>query len=233
MKPLCFLLLASLALASGVEAAKRPASRPTTAPALVDLAPLEAAVGEARVTLTTVKNTAVAQWQVSAEFLELKADADAKRVALETARAGNDPKAKLDASAAYNKARLGLEAETKRVVGTATQVQERALAAALASLDQAKRENVKRAADALANDPMEKAIREERILVGMTEAQVARIFHYQVRETRTPEGVSREYQERYPQQALVGGVVAGGGIKRRVTIWFVDGKVVDFQDSNR
>jgi hypothetical protein len=96
-----------IGLASVAVAVDKPATRSSTTAPSMTVATVEA---EMRATaFAKVFAAARSAWEATPEYTALKAEADEKRAALESARAGNDSQAKLAASAAYNQARIALQ----------------------------------------------------------------------------------------------------------------------------
>jgi multidrug efflux pump subunit AcrA (membrane-fusion protein) len=230
-----------------------PASRPTTrpggaAPALIDVKPLEERIDAARAGVDRAKADARARWEASDDYRRAAAQVERSNTALESARAGDDAKAKLDASKAYNDARTFLAKIGMDKLANAGEREIAALREAEAALASAREENRRRED----SDPVRQAIRSRKVLRGMTREQVETMFGKPVSTTDEPTrttavfrvwGVpgsgaridtdSVEAVQVDPGRTAFNGPRAGDErrrLEREIIVTFVRDKVVDFQD---
>jgi hypothetical protein len=138
-------------------------TRPTTAPSVEDLA---VAVEVAKTVLAAATAKAEREAMASDPYKTLAAEVEAARAALEEARRSGTPQERLDASSAYNKARLALEPIVPEAVKNAPEViaATRGLRIAESALS-ARQQAIREAEE---NDPINVAIREKRLVLGMT-----------------------------------------------------------------
>ncbi len=105
----------------GATPAPRPAPADAVAPqpsSTPDRATLEAAARDAERALAQARAFAVAKLKSSPRFATQQADVDKLEAVLKHARATGSPQEKIDASAAWNKARLALDKEYEAVLLT-------------------------------------------------------------------------------------------------------------------
>lgn len=138
-------------------------TRPTTAPSVEDLT---VAVEVAKTVLSAATAKAERDAMASDAYKTLAAEVEAARAALEEARRSGTPQERLDASSAYNKARLALEPIVPEAVKNAPEViaATRGLRIAESALS-ARQQAIREAEE---NDPINVAIREKRLVIGMT-----------------------------------------------------------------
>jgi hypothetical protein len=194
-------------------AAEKPASRPATLPAKIDLRPFEDRVEKAKEDLAKATAEARIKWESSETYKSLRATVDKLLADLNEARAGTDPQRKLNASAAYNNARLKLEKEEKAAMDVAKQAGE--LKVAEDQLKIATTENAKRQTAADDADPIRQAMRKKTLAKGMTKEQVLQIFEYVDQTVQTENGERVTFIEE-------------ADLPRTAYVTFVNGKVTAF-----
>jgi hypothetical protein len=172
-------VLLSLAVTSRA-AETQPATRPTTVELRGDLLKAQAdlAAAVARATL---------DFDNSPAGKPLVAEVAARKAALELARVNGTPQERLDASAAFNRARQTLDDARDKALKASDTVlaaqahvasAKAALAAAVA--DEKAKAAAKQAADEerARNDPVRIAIRKHQVIKGMTDDQVKQAMHF-------------------------------------------------------
>jgi len=194
--------------------AAAPTTKPTTNPTGIDLRPLIHEVDLARKDLASAKEEAMRKWEASTECRDLKAVVVEKRALLEKARENGTPKEKLDASAAYNQARSKFE--TSEAKATATPEADANLSKSLGKLHEAEREIERAVKRQEENSPIAKAIRDQKLIKGMTKADTRKVFRY------TVETIQRDDREILELQD-------DSQLPRRATCVFVNGKLVSWE----
>jgi hypothetical protein len=150
-------MLISLLAAICAVAAVDP--KPTSQPTLDDF---KQAVVVAEQTARQAEDAAVAAFHHTPEYRDAKAQADAAKERLDAARASGTAQEKLDASRLFVSANESIKKMEKRAAATDPQA-----VAAMRAADQARRALAIREE----NDPVLKAVREHRVVAGMTEEQ--------------------------------------------------------------
>lgn len=225
-----------------------PATRKaTTKPVMIDLKPLEEEVATAQSALEKAKAEAKTKWESSDDYKQLRGEVERTRLGLEKARAGDDAKAKLDASKVYNDARLALAKADAAHLRNAGQDE-------TATVDQAKaklKDAIQHNRDVEENSPTRVAMREKRVMNGMTRDQLLEMFGKPVETTESPRGTVCVYQvkgpalatdhpERYRAQQFDPSTTAINRpetefpleVKREIIVTFRGDVVVDFRDTN-
>jgi hypothetical protein len=238
-----FLVVVLCLFVGGAAPATRKA---TTKPAMIDLRPLEEDVAAAQSAVENAKAEARAKWEASDDYKQLKGEAERTRLALEKARGGDDAKAKLDASKVYNDARLALAKADAARLRNVGQEETAAVDRAKAKLQQAIQHN----RDVEENSPIRVAMREKRVMNGMTRDQLLEMFGKPVEATESPRGTICVYQvkgpalvtdhpERYRAQQFDPSTTAINRpenefpleVKREIVVTFRGDVVVDFRDT--
>lgn len=153
-------------------------TQPATQPSMIDL---KADLTIAQTNLALAQDRATQDLENSPAGKPLVAEVAAKQAALEQARATGTPQDRLDASAAFNRARKALDDARAEALKKSKDVMEAqmkfaaasaALAAAVAD-EKAKAEAKQSAEDEKArNDPVRVAIQKHQVIKGMTDNQV-------------------------------------------------------------
>lgn len=162
----CLLLLA---------AGAKPATQPTTKPAAVSAA--EKAVKDAEIHLRKAEAACITNLSKTTEYQEKKAAADAAERKLEQARQHGTPQERLQASHDFieaNEPVKELVEQAKRNDPDVSHAKDRLLRSqnelAVANATAVAEQHA--AAERAANDPIQKAIREHKVVKGMSRAQV-------------------------------------------------------------
>jgi multidrug efflux pump subunit AcrA (membrane-fusion protein) len=181
-------VLVGVALALGVASAAaetQPSSKPATQPSVGDL---KADLSAAQADLAGAQAQAVQDFDNSAAGRPLAAEVAARKAALEQARAAGTPTERLDASAAFNRARQALEDSRAGAIkaSKAVSAAQAKVAAADASLavavaDEKATADAQRAAEQerFRNDPIRIAIKKHQVIRGMTDDQVKKAMQFQ------------------------------------------------------
>ncbi len=199
-------------------------TKPSTAPVPIDTRPLRDKTLQTQEAIDKAKANAVAKWEASQEYKALKSDMEQNRLILDRARAGTDPQAKLDASKAYNDARLVLEAATaKGIVSRDVADAQTAHRLAVDVLEQAERRNAQMIADADAKDPIKQGIQNHRPVLGMTKDEMGRALAFAGKFNRG--SLVRETEEF--QLYDFSFYTPRSGERTGYLVWFRDGKAVE------
>ena len=153
-------------------------TQPSTQPSMIDL---KADLTIAQTDLALAQDRATQDLDNSPAGKALVADVAAKQAALEQARASGTPQDRLDASAAFNRARKTLDDARAAALKASKEVREAqakvataSAALAAASADEKAKAEAKQAAEdeKARNDPVRIAIRKHQVIKGMTDDQV-------------------------------------------------------------
>jgi hypothetical protein len=151
-------------------------TKPTTVPSLIDIVPLQKARDATAQAAAREKEAAKDRWEGSAECKRLTAALDEARATLEDARKSGTAQEKLDASRAYNITRLELQQATEKALkgDRDLSLAERRRDEARAAFDEAciQNERIRQAIDDA--DPIKRAMKEGRVVPGMTLTEVER-----------------------------------------------------------
>lgn len=217
-------LAAAGGLCIGVSAAnaqaKRPATSPTSAPAITDTRPLYEITVKAGKVATKARAAAEQRWEESNECKMLKSDLEKTQDERDRAKAGTDLQEKLATSKAYNDARLAIEAAMAKSLDADGELKAAQVAHRLSldDLERAEKRNAKLRAEADAKDPIKVAMKNHKVAIGMTLAQVEESVKRKgvlVRETET--------QKLYDFSPFI----PASGARTGYLVWFVDGKAAD------
>lgn len=215
------LLFVLVAVASGLARAAEPAPPEAPRPAavqLLDEGPTRKAVADAVDKVARAKIAAENRWNDSAAGKAFKRDLDAKRLALDEARQGGSAKDKLDASAAFNAARIkweratadALEGDQEYATAKGEEAQARAAHGRILAENQQRKfaaEAARAAAEEadVAKDPIKRAIRGKYLTIGMTTDQVELVVGKPAKlESETAAFFTVRYRERKEAGELAG-----------------------------
>ena len=213
-----------------------PATKPTSQPAAMSVA-------DAQVALIDAKQAAGDAFDRSAAGRAMVADVAEKQATLEAARSSGTPQDRLDASAAWNAARISYE-RAKAVAVDATSGVKAAQAALVAAQDvermaaqkaradeadrQRQRDEAARAAQAeKEKDPIYQAIKANKFCKGMTQDQADQVMNW------WKAGVRKSFEDTADGDHIVNFqlfVVGTGEVGRTSRLVFRKGILVDFRD---
>lgn len=204
-----------------VHSATKPASRPA-----IDTMPLAESVSKTKSLLVKAKADAKRRWEESPECKQLTEDLSIKRVARDTAKATGSLQEKLDAAKAYNDARLALEAATEKGLASGDDLAEAIKANRMAAreLADAERRNIQIQEEADSRDPIKVAIKNKRIVIGMTMEQAIKAVGIRGQLERETEDLKLYCFTIFYSGDTVDQYVSG---HNDFYVWFRDGKAVD------
>src|SRR5688572_26691704 len=217
----------AVAAAPPVRPASRPATRPATLPAGVAGAERAAAEAKRRAdaaaaAVEKAKADGVRRLESSREYKDALAEQEARQKALEKARASGTPQEKLDASAAFTKARQLVEKMRADSIAK-DEVLKKAVAAKSAADLELVRAGKHAAAEREANDPVNVAIRQGKFIKGMTESQAGEVmarFPVSTTEKKVEDAGNGEKLIHWSQRD-----VTTGDVVRKVTLVLRNGVV--------
>jgi len=225
----------AVAAAPPVRPASRPATRPATLPAGVAGAERAAAEAKRRAdaaaaAVDKAKADGVRRLESSREYKDALAEQEARQKALEKARASGTPQEKLNASAAFTKARQAVEKMRAESVQKDDALK-KALAAKSAADADLLRAEKHAAAEREANDPVTIAVRQGKFVKGMTEEQAGQVmarFPAITTEKKVEDAGNGEKRIHWAQSD-----VTTGEVVRRVTLLVRNGVVESVTEKKR
>ena len=229
------ILAALVAVAVAAGPASKPASRPATRPAGVAAAERELAAAQQRAAAATAavekaRADGVRRLEASPAFKDALAELAGKQKALDKARASGTPQEKLNASAAFTKARRLVEKMRADSVDK-DDVLKKAVAAKSAADVELVRAGKRAAAEREENDPVNVAIRQGKFIKGMTESQAGQVmarFPVIATEKKVEDSGNGEKLIHWSQRD-----VTTGDVVRRVTLVLRNGVVESVTEKRR